>query len=101
MPKAKETILEIDLEILKQNYKFLKSKLKTVTKFLAVVIGFGYGSDAVKISQYLERLKVDYFAVAYSYEGVALRKAGIKTPILVLHPLPVHFDDIIKYGLEP
>ena len=30
--------------------------------------------------------KVDYFAVAYAHEGIALREAGIKAPILVLHP---------------
>src|SRR5690606_28045109 len=29
------------------------------------------------------------------------RKSGIKTPILVLHPLPVHFNEIVEYCLEP
>ncbi|MEW4922172.1 alanine racemase [Algibacter sp. 2305UL17-15] len=101
MPKAQETLLEIDLKALKQNFEHLKSKLQKSTKFLAVVKAFAYGSDAEEIAKYLENLKVDYFAVAYANEGVALRKAGVTTPILVLHALAVNFDLIIENCLEP
>ena len=101
MNKAQETVLEIDLKALKHNFKFLKSKLSESTKFLAVVKAFAYGSDAIEVAKYLQQLEVDYFAVAYTYEGVALRDAGITTPILVLHPQPVSFDDIITRCLEP
>ncbi|HIC31957.1 MAG TPA: alanine racemase [Flavobacteriaceae bacterium] len=101
MVKAQETILEIDLKTLKQNFEFLKSKTTANTKFLAVVKAFAYGSDAVEIAKYLQDLNVDYFAVAYGYEGVALRDAGVTKPILVLHPQPVNFDTIIERCLEP
>ena len=101
MPKAQETLLEIDLNALKHNFDYLKSKLKESTKFLAVVKAFAYGSDACEISKYLQKLQVDYFAVAYVKEGIALREAGIKTPILVLHPQVVNFSELITHGLEP
>ncbi len=101
MAKAKETILEIDLKALKHNFEFLKSKVSKNTKMLAVVKAFAYGSDALEVAKYLQDLKVDYFAVAYTYEGVALRDAGITTPILVLHPQPTSFDTIIERCLEP
>ncbi|MBL7558373.1 alanine racemase [Olleya sp. YSTF-M6] len=101
MDNVQETILEIDLKALKHNFKHLKSRLHNNTKFLAVVKAFAYGSDAAEVAKYLEQLNIDYFAVAYTYEGVALRDAGITTPILVLHPQPVSFDDIIKRCLEP
>ena len=101
MPRAQETVLEIDLKALKYNFEYLKSKLKLQTKFLAVVKAFGYGSDACEVAKYLQELNVDYFAVAYVYEGVALRNAGITTPILVLHPQPVNFKILIEHGLEP
>ena len=101
MPKAQETNLEIDLKALKHNYEFLKSKLKADAKFLAVVKSFAYGSDSIVIAKYLEVLNVDYLAVAYANEGVTLRDAGIKTPILVLHPQPVNFKLIIDRCLEP
>lgn len=68
---------------------------------LAVVKASGYGSDAISVAQFLEAKGVDYFAVAYTDEGIALRKAGIKTPILVLHPQLVNLEIIVKYRLEP
>lgn len=101
MPKAKETVLEIDLNALSHNFNYLRSKLHDTTKFLAVVKAFAYGSDAVVIARKLETLGVNYFAVAYVQEGVALRKAGIRTPILVLHPQAASFAPLIKYCLEP
>ena len=53
------------------------------------------------IANYLQELEVDYFAVAYVNEGVALRDAGIIVPILVLHPQPVNFKTLIERCLEP
>ena len=101
MNDAKDTVLQIDLGALTQNHTYIKSKLQTNTKFLAVVKAFAYGSDAVAIAKHLETLNVDYFAVAYTSEGLALRDAGITTPILVLHPQPVNFKTIIDCCLEP
>ena len=101
MPKASETVLEVDLNALKFNYQYLKSRLSKKTKFLAVVKAFAYGSDPILVAKKLESLGVDYFAVAYTNEGVALRQAGIETPILVLHPLEVNLENIIENCLEP
>lgn len=101
MPKAVETVLEIDLKALKHNFEYIQSKLDNHTKILAVVKAFAYGSDLGTIALYLEKLNVDYFAVAYVSEGVALRDAGVKTPILVLHPQTVNFKTIIERCLEP
>lgn len=101
MAKAQETVLEIDLKSLEHNYRFLRSKLKKGTKFLSVVKAFAYGSDPAVIALKLQELGTDYFAVAYTQEGVALRKAGITLPILVLHPQAINFDTLIEYNLEP
>lgn len=101
MSKAQETVLEIDLSALTHNFNYIKSKLQPQTKFLAVVKAFAYGSDSVEIAKHLQKLKVDYFAVAYAKEGVALRDAGITTPIIVLHPQPINFKTIIERCLEP
>jgi len=98
---AKETVLEIDLNALAHNYRYLTSKLNPGTKVMAIVKAFGYGSDAVQAAEELARLGVDYFAVAYVNEGVALRDAGIETPVLVLHPQPDNFEILIDRCLEP
>ncbi len=101
MPRAEETTLELDLVALEHNYKYIKSKLRPSTRFLAVVKAFAYGSDSVIIAKKLEKLDVDYLAVAYAREGMVLREAGIKTPILVLHAQPSNYSMVIKYCLEP
>lgn len=101
MPKVNETILEINFPALRKNYQYLNSRVTTVTKFLAVVKAYAYGSDAVEIAKELEKLGVDYLAVAYIKEGVILRDAGIKTPIIVLHPQPINFNLLIDNHLEP
>ena len=77
------SILEIDGKALAHNLNYFKNKLNQNTKILAVVKAFGYGSDGVLVADFLKD-KVDYFAVAYAHEGIALREANIKTPILVL-----------------
>lgn len=95
------TRLEIDLSALRHNYTYLRSKIDDSVCFMAVVKAFGYGSDAAVIAQELEKVGVDYFAVAYVSEGVALRDAGIKTPILILHPQADNFEELIERCLEP
>ncbi len=101
MGKVQETVLEIDLSALAHNYRLLRGRIREKTKLLAVVKAFAYGSDAVKVAQKLEALGVDYLAVAYVSEGTVLRDAGIRTPILVLHPQIANFDKIIEKCLEP
>ncbi len=101
MDKVGETTLQIDLAALEHNFKFLKSRLDPETKFLSVVKAFAYGSDMVTIAKKMESLGTDYFAVAYVNEGVLLRNAGITLPILVLHPLPINFEALIDFNLEP
>ena len=71
----KKTILEIDLKALEHNFNVISSKLKPKTKFMAVVKANGYGSDSVEIAKKLVSLNIDYFAVAFASEGVALRKS--------------------------
>ncbi len=101
MSNTKETVLEINLAHLTHNFNYLKSKVAANVKMLAVVKASGYGSDAAIIAKHLEKIGADYFAVAYTSEGIVLREAGIKTPILVLHPQPVNFQKLIEHRLEP
>jgi alanine racemase len=94
------TVLEIDGNALKHNLQYFKNKLENDTKVLVVVKAFGYGSEASEIAKYLEN-DVDYFAVAYTDEGIALRNSGVTKPILVLHPQIPNLELIIKHQLEP
>ncbi|MEE4001299.1 alanine racemase [Tenacibaculum sp. FZY0031] len=94
------TVLEIDSKAVLHNLAYFKQKLQPQTKILAVVKAYGYGSESVEIAKIVKD-QVDYFAVAYSNEGIALREAGITTPILVLQPQIQNLKELVKYRLEP
>ncbi|MFW6230118.1 MAG: alanine racemase [Halanaerobium sp.] len=92
--------IEIDLDALENNYKFIRSKIDKKTKIAAVVKANAYGHGAVKVSKKLAQLGVEYFCVGSPDEGIELREAGIKKPILVLaEVLASQYEDIIKGNL--
>ncbi len=99
--KAHETVMEISLNALLNNLNFYRSKLKPGVKVMAMVKAFSYGSGTFEVANMLQYNKVDYLAVAYIDEGVALRQAGIKLPVMVLNPEVSAFDKLVEYNLEP
>ncbi len=99
--KAHRTVLEINLNALVQNLNFFRSKLKAKTKVMVMVKALSYGSGTFEIANILQYQRVDYLGVALADEGVALREAGIKTPIIVMNPEQHSFDIMLKHKLEP
>ena len=99
--KKHKTFVEINLSAIKHNVQVYKSQLNPTTKMLAMVKAQSYGAGLEKIGLYLEKQGIDYLGVAYPDEGVELRKAGVKVPILVMNPVDEGFEDCIKYQLEP
>lgn len=68
---------------------------------LVLVKANAYGHGAVEFASMMEDAGADYLAVAYPVEGVELREAGIKAPIMVLTAGTDFFEEIVDYGLEP
>ncbi|TCD11994.1 bifunctional UDP-N-acetylmuramoyl-tripeptide:D-alanyl-D-alanine ligase/alanine racemase [Pedobacter frigidisoli] len=99
--KIHDTVLEIDLNAMVGNLQFYRSKIKPGVKIMAMVKAFSYGSGSFEIANLLQFHKVDYLAVAYADEGIALRKAGITLPIMVMSPEESAFEAIITHNLEP
>jgi len=99
--KVHQTIMSIDLSALKHNLDTFRSILAPGVKTMAMVKAFAYGSGSYEIANLLQYSGVDYLAVAYTDEGVALRKAGLKLPIMVMSPDASSFDRMIAWKLEP
>ena len=99
--KAHETVLEINLNSLIHNLNYYRSRLKPQTKMMAMVKATSYGSGSFEVANILQFHHVDYLAVAYSDEGIELRKAGISLPIMVMNPEVMNFEMMMKYRLEP
>ncbi|MBD3750511.1 MAG: bifunctional UDP-N-acetylmuramoyl-tripeptide:D-alanyl-D-alanine ligase/alanine racemase [Sphingobacteriales bacterium] len=99
--KVHDTVLEINLNALEFNLNHYKAKLKPGVKLMAMVKAFAYGSGSDEVANLLQHNRVDYLAVAYTDEGIALRQAGIHLPIMVLSPEVPSFEAILQYQLEP
>jgi alanine racemase len=97
---SNETILHIDLNKLEHNFNYLKSKLKKDTRIIGVVKAFAYGHGDIEISRKLEKLGAYALWVSDFEEGISLRKAGIKSKIIVANPGLKSYEEIIKYSLD-
>jgi len=93
--------LEINLANCLENFRYFRSKLEASTKLLVLVKANAYGHGAVQFASLIEEAGADYLAVAYPIEGMELRQAGIKSPIMVLTAGTDSFEQIVNYGLEP
>ncbi len=99
--QSHQTILEIDLQAMAFNYQQYKSRLKPGTKIMAMVKAFAYGSGITEVAGLIEDLKANYLTVAYPDEGVVLREAGIKTPIMVMNSASGDCERMVQFSLEP
>lgn len=93
--------LEINLKGCLENYIYFRSRLDASTKLLVLVKANAYGHGAVEFASLMEEAGADYLAVAYPVEGMELRDAGIKSPVMVLSGGADSFNEIIDYDLEP
>ena len=93
--------LEINLGGCLENYRYFRSKLEASTRLLVLVKANAYGHGAVQFASLMEKAGADYLAVAYPIEGIELRQAGIKSPVMVLTAGTDSFEQIVNYGLEP
>ncbi len=99
--KIHKTVLEVSLPAISNNLNIYRKKLSKHTKLMAMVKAFSYGNGSYEIANVLQYEGVDYLAVAYTDEGVALRRAGITMPIMVMSPDSGSFDRMISWKLEP
>ncbi|MCH7665398.1 MAG: alanine racemase [Acidobacteria bacterium] len=91
----------VDLDALTRNLARLKDAVGSA-QIAAVVKADAYGHGAVHTARALERAGVDLLAVALPEEGAQLRRAGTRTPILVLGAhLPPQIPLFIEFDLMP
>ncbi len=95
------TVLEVDLDALSHNFHTYRRRVPKGTRMAVMVKAFSYGAGAGEIAAQLQYCGADYLMVAYTDEGVELRRKGITAPIGVMNPEPESLPQIIEYSLEP
>lgn len=94
--------LHHNLQAIRQYVNPASEKRKTPRKVLCIVKGNGYGHGGPDVSKALEKFGADWFGVASAGEGIEIRKAGVRTPILVLGGFwPGEEKNFIQYNLTP
>jgi alanine racemase len=93
---------EIDVSALKRNVKRTQQIVGPRVDILLTVKADGYGHGAPHVAKAAAAAGVQMFGVATLHEGMELRNAGIKAPMLILSPsLAVEIDEILEYNLTP
>lgn len=101
--KQASSFAEISLSALKENLRQVQIQSGN-TPILAIVKANAYGHGAVPITRFLsqQKDKIKMFGVAFFEEGLALRSAGIRDPILILTGcIPEQIPDMIAEELTP
>ncbi|MFD0724298.1 alanine racemase [Lysobacter brunescens] len=76
------TRIEVDLDRLAGNLRAIRDHVRVPV--MGIVKANAYGHGLVPVARHLVRSGVDQLGVAFLEEGIALRRAGIRVPILVL-----------------
>jgi len=95
-----ETILEVNINRLKSNFNYLKSKLKAKTKIIAVMKAYAYGHGDIILAKKLEEFGAHAIWVADFEEGSRLRESGIRIPIIIANPGTKSTKKIIDNKLD-
>lgn len=99
--KSHTTVLEVNLDAMTHNVGYFRQFLPMNHRLVAMVKACSYGAGDVEVAQLMQRLGVNYLAVAFADEGVVLREKGITMPIVVLNADAGSFDKMVTYRLEP
>ncbi len=102
LPKGRPTFCTIDLAALRWNFRQVRKKVGPGVKIFSVVKADAYGHGARRIAGALAKAGSDGFGVATLEEGIELREAGIRAPILILAGVyPDQLAEILRYRLTP
>jgi len=109
----RSTVAHVDLAALQANFKAiqnflaagaadLKGPRRAIPQVIAVVKANAYGHGAERVALALEAAGAGLLACADIEEGIVLRRAGVRAPILVFGALSVSdLDGVFEFSLTP
>ena len=103
----RSTIARVDLSALRHNFAAIQQYLasepaRTPPRVIAVVKANAYGHGAARVALALEQAGANVLACADIEEGIVLRQAGVRVPVLVFGALSVSdLDGLFEYSLTP
>ena len=96
------TWVEVDLDRFASNLRAIREHLGSGTGILLVVKADAYGHGAVEMAEAASAHDVSVLGVATLHEGIQLRQAGHRLPVVVLSPLlPSEIAEALTHQLDP
>ena len=103
MEKCNRVKAVISLDAVEHNFHEMRKNIAQDTKMIAVVKANAYGHGAVQIAHLIQNY--DYiwgFATATAEEALALRKAGVMKPILILGIVfDEYYPELVRNHIRP
>jgi len=103
----RSTVAHVDLNALKANLRAIQEYLssepgRTAPGIIAVIKANAYGHGSPRVARALEEAGATMLACADIEEGIVIRQAGVRVPILVFGALSVSdLDGLFEYSLTP
>jgi len=96
-----KTWVEINKKNLQNNINQFRELIGNDIKLMSVVKANAYGHGLVEVAKIAIRSGADWLGVDSVDEAIILRKAGIKSPVLILgYSLISRLKDVVKYDLK-
>ena len=91
---------EVDLAAIRHNFAEVRRLVGPAVEIMAVVKAEGYGHGALEVAKTALEAGASWLSVSLPEEGIALRKAGLKAPILIFSPLQAsQAESMVEYDL--
>jgi alanine racemase len=97
----RSTVAHVDLAALQANFRAIQEFVGG-PRIIAVVKANAYGHGAARVALALEQAGATMLACADIEEGIVIRQAGVRVPILVFGALSVSdLDGLFEFALTP
>jgi len=97
----RSTVAHVDLAALQANFRAIQEFVGT-PRIIAVVKANAYGHGSARVGLALEQAGATMLACADIEEGIVIRQAGVRVPILVFGALSVSdLDGLFEFALTP
>lgn len=102
MTSLHPTQLTIDLAAIRHNYREVAKRLHATQQIICVIKSNAYGHGLTRVAASLADEGAAFFGVRDLDEGMALRQAGIRKPILLLLGIiDEAFEALVEHQLTP
>lgn len=99
LASQRPTRIRVDLDALAENLRGIRRH--TGKPVMGIVKANAYGHGLVPVARHLESQGIDQLGVAFVEEGIALRRAGLRVPILVMGGVyGKQLQDFVTHDLE-